>query len=225
MNLFLLKYMIMIAGILGTTAMVAGPVQNIVVGQGMTGDNVSADAVYQFGSGLFYKEVAKPGNEYMRSSVEGYSENLIQGDNDTASFSARWQEGVGVFKTGYAECSDAYLQLTEVPMIRDQAGKNAAWEKMHAGKDDIARSADLFTAAKSYASPGSSIGFTIGMVLPRIGEIETDAEDAELASMEATLADRDHNATGFDEHLREVGAAIGDMKRIYPELKVLSDDF
>ena len=226
MNFFLLKYLIMIAGILGTTAMVAGPVQNAIMGGAVgSGDNISADSIYQFGSGVFYKEISKPGNEYMQSSVAGYSSNLIQTDNDTANFNAYWQQGVTTFKTGYAECNDAYLMLPEVPAIQDQAGKNAPWEKMHAGTEDIAKSADLFTAAKLYASPGSSIGFTIGMVLPRIDEIGTNAEDAELASMEATLADQDHNETGFEEHLKEVGTAIGEMKRIYPELQVLSGDF
>ncbi|HVP24406.1 MAG TPA: hypothetical protein VMS81_00305 [Methanomicrobiales archaeon] len=223
MNNFLLKNVILIAGILGTTAMVAGPVQNAI--SGGSADNISADSIYQFGSGLFYKEISKPGNEYMQSSVEGYSTNLIQSDQETANFNARWQEGVSTFKAGYADCMDAYLMLATVPSIPDQAGKNAPWELMRTGKENIARSADLLTAAKSHASPGSSDGFTIGMVLPRIDEIEQNAVDAELASMKATLADRDHDQAGFDEHLKEAGNAIKEMKRIYPELTVLSSDF
>ena len=55
--------------------------------------------------------------------------------------------------------------------------------------------------------------------------MKSDAGDAELASIQATLADRDHNTAGFHEHLKEVGEAIRDMKRLYPELQVLSHDF
>ena len=223
MNFFLLKNVILIAGILGTTAIAAGPVQNMI--SGASGENMSADSVYQFGSGLFFKEINKPGNEYLQSSVEGYSQSLIQDDRETASFDEEWQQGISTFKAGYSECNEGYLMLTTIPGIRDQKGKNAPWEMMRAGREDIARSAGFFRAAKSHASPGSSLGFTIGMVLPRIDEIGTSAGDAELAGMKATLADRDHDTAGFEGHLREAGAAIREMKRIYPELRVLSKDF
>ena len=232
MNVFLLKNILLIAGILGTTAVVPGPVHDALLGSpGESADNISAvgnitaDSIYQLGSNLFYKEINKPGNEYLCVSVEGYSENLVQDDESTASFNARWQEGVTTFKAGYTGCMDAYLMLTEVPDIRDQAGKNTAWEKMRSGREDISRSVDLFAAAKSHASPGSSPGFTIGLVLPRIEEMKTDAENAELASIQATLADKDHDEAGFNMHLKEVGAAVNDMKRMYPELQVLSKDF
>ncbi len=226
MNLFLLKNIILIAGILGTTAVVSGPVHDAITGgTGGSMGNISADSIYQFGSGLFYKEISKPGNEYMCSSVEGYSTNLIQGDQSTANFNADWQEGVSVFKTGYAECTDAYIMLSEVPTIQDPSGKNAAWEKMRAGREDIAKADQILVEAKTFASPGSSLGFTIGMVLPRIDEIETSAEDAELASIQATIADRSHDEAGFETHLKEAGAAIDEMKRVYPELQVLSSDF
>jgi len=223
MNLFLLKNVILIAGILGTTAIAAGPVETMVTGA--SGENISADSVYRFGSGLFFKEIAKPGNEYMQSSVEGYSQSLIQDDRETASFQEEWQQAVSTFRAGFAECNDGYLMLTTIPDISDQKGKNAPWEMIRAGREDIARSADSFRAAKSHASAGSSLGFTIGMVLPRVDEIETSAKDAELAGIKATLADRDHNTTAFEDHLGEAGAAIREMKRIYPELKVLSKDF
>jgi hypothetical protein len=52
------------------------------------------------------------------------------------------------------------------------------------------------------------------MVLPRIAEMGADAETAEPASIQATLADREHNATGFRMYLGEAGDAIKDMKRI-----------
>lgn len=168
-------------------------------------------------SGVFNEQIKAPGNEFLNSSVQGYSTNLIQTNNDTANFDTLWQEGVTTFKNGYNECNDAYLMLSAVPAIQDSAGKNAAWETMHTGRIDIVKSVDLFTAAKSYASPGSSIGFTIGLVLPLIDQIETNAEVAELASINATLADRDNNKTGFETNLKEVGTAIGEMNRIYPD--------
>jgi hypothetical protein len=226
MNYFILKNCILIAGILGTTAMAAGPVGQMVLGGSQDpGGGMTAESVYRFGSGVFYQEIGKPGNEYMQSSVEGYSKTLIQDEGDTAGFNARWQEGVATFRAGYADCNDAYLMLATVPYATDEAGKNAPWKRMRAGREGIARSEQLFTAAKSHASAGSSLGFTIGMVLPRIEAMKSEAGEAELASIQATLADRNHDTAGFHEHLKETGDAIREMKRLYPELRVLSHDF
>jgi len=226
LNFFVLKYVILIGGILASTALVAGPVEETIFHDApVSEENISPDSIYLFGSGVFYKEIDKPGNEYMKSSVEGYSRNLVQDEEDVSRFDASWNEGVRNFKNGYSACNDAYIKLSGVPSIGNTAGKNVVWEQMRAGKEDIARSSVSFNAAKSFASPGSSIGFTIGMALPRIEQVRSSAEDAELATMKAILADRDHDNAGFEKHLKEAGVAIKEMKRIYPELRALSKDF
>ena len=70
MNLFILKYFLLIGGILASTALVAGPLNpQTILSNSSSNGNLSADSVYQFGSEVFYKELDKPGNEYLKSGV------------------------------------------------------------------------------------------------------------------------------------------------------------
>ena len=112
MNLFILKYCLLIGGILTSTALVAGPLnpQIILSNQNPT-VGLSADSIYQFGSDVFYKELNKTGNEYMKSAVAGYATNLVQTDNQTQQYDDLWAQGVSAFKSGYNGCINAYLDL------------------------------------------------------------------------------------------------------------------
>ena len=227
MNFFVLKYMILLAAILGSTMVISGPLNpdTVPAAPGTDNGSFSANSIYQFGSDVFYRELDKPGNEYMKAGVEGYSHNLVPSDSDTEQFDANWKEGVTTFKSGYTSCMDAYLQLAAVPSMTGPSEKNAVWEQFHSGQESIAQSEDYFNAAKSYSSATTASGFTIGMIQPKIDQIRQDAEDAEISAMRAILSDRDHDQIGFSNNLTDTGTAINDMKRLYPELKVLSNDF
>ena len=43
--------------------------------------------------------------------------------------------------------------------------------------------------------------------------------------MQAVLADRENNPAAFSQRLRETDSHIREMRRIFPELGVVSDDF
>ena len=227
MNFFVLKYMILLAAILGSTVVISGPLNpdTVLAAPGTNNGSFSANSIYQFGSDVFYRELDKPGNEYMKAGVEGYSHNLVPSDSDEVQFDTNWNEGVATFKSGYNTCMDAYLHLAAVPTMSGPTEKNAVWEQFHSGTESIAQSKDYFDAAKSYSSATTASGFTVGMVQPDIDQIQQDAEDAEISAMRAILSDRDHDQDGFSSNLKDTGTAISDMKRLYPELKALSDDF
>jgi ferritin-like metal-binding protein YciE len=63
------------------------------------------------------------------------------------------------------------------------------------------------------------------MTIPRIEQINSEAEDAKIACIQAVLADRENNPAAFSQHLRETDSHIREMRRIFPELGVVSDDF
>ena len=91
--------------------------------------------------------------------------------------------------------------------------------------EKLVKAIDYFTLAKSSSTASSAHGFEIGMILERAGPIQQDAEDAEIGCMKAVLADQAGNSSEFENELHATGADISDMKRIYPELGVLSSDF
>jgi hypothetical protein len=186
---------------------------------------VAADSIYQFGSDVFYKEVDKPGNEYMQSSVEGYSHVLIPTDEMGKTFEERWSKGVSLFLSGYKGCNEAFYELAGVPGMTDPKEKIAVCTKIRTSREEMLQSLDYFSAAKGSATPGSSQGFTIGMVIPRINQINSEAEDAEIACMQAVPADRNNDSGGFSTNLKASGSHIREMRRIFPELGVLSNDF
>jgi hypothetical protein len=226
MNLVIIKYCLLIGAVLTSTALVAGPLnpQKLFSDPGTEG-NLTADSIYQFGSDVFYKEIDKPGNEYMKSSVEGYSQTLLPSDEMEQTFQERWSRGVSLFLAGYAGCSTASLELSAVPGIADNAEKAVVCTKIRTSREEMLMSLDYFAAAKSAATPGSSRGFTIGMVIPRIKQIESEAEDAEITCMRAVLADREGNREMFEQYLKETDHHVREMRRIYPELGVISNDF
>jgi hypothetical protein len=43
--------------------------------------------------------------------------------------------------------------------------------------------------------------------------------------MQAVLADRENNPAAFSRYLKETDSHIREMRRIFPELGVVSDDF
>jgi len=229
MNLFIIKYCLLIGGILASTALVAGPLnpQKIFSSDQGTGDagNISADAVYQLGSDVFYKELDKPGNEYMKNGVAGYATNLVPTDAQAQQYTSQWALGVTAFKSGYNGCIDAYIELAGVPAMSSSKERTAVCNDFKFANDNLKKSEDYFTIAKASSTASSAQGFEVGMVLERVGSIHQDAEDAEIGCMKAVLANQAGNASEFESNLRATGADISDMKRIYPELGVLSNDF
>lgn len=226
MNIFYLKYLIVIAAVLGTTAVVSTP----LTPYGLTGEpqyegEISAESVIQFGSETFYAELEKPGNEYLREGVSGYSQDLLPTEEQEKEFNAAWSAGILSFHTGYSGCTDAFYRLLTVPGMDDRREKNAVCDGFRTAKEDLREAMTAFTAAKASISPASSQGFTIGMVLPRVSAIESQAEDAEISCMKAVLADRDDDRAGFEENIRAIEENIRGMRRLLPELMVLSDDF
>jgi hypothetical protein len=226
MNLFVLKYCLLIGGILASTALVAGPLNpQTIMSNGSADGSVSADSIYQFGSDVFYKELDKPGNEYLKSGVSGYATNLVQTDNQTGRYNDQWAQGVSAFKAGYNGCTEAYFELVGVPSMSSLQQKTAVCDKFKIANDDLKKSEDYFTSAKASSTASSAQGFEVGMVLARIGPIQQNAEDAEIGCMKAVLANQAGDTNGFGTSLRTVGTDIAEMKRIYPELGVLSNDF
>jgi len=225
MNLVVIKYCLLIGAILASTAVVAGPLNPQKMFSDHSNGQLAADSIYQFGSDAFYKEVDKPGNEYMKSSVEGYSRALIPTDEMEQKFEGKWMKGVRLFLSGYKSCNEAFFELAGVPEMAGTKEKMAVCTKFRTSREEMQQSLDYFQDAKGSATPGSSKGFTIGMVIPRINQISSEAEDAEIACMQAVLADRNNDSGGFSTNVKTVGTHIREMRRIFPELGVVSNDF
>jgi len=225
MNFVIIKYCLLIGAILSSTAVVAGPLNPQKMFSDPQQGELAADSIYQFGSDVFYKEVNKPGNEYMKTSVEGYSRALIPSDAMEENFQNQSDKGVRLFLSGYRGCTESYLELAGVPQMTDNKEKSAVCTKLRTSRNEMVQSLDYFSAAKASATPGSSQGFFIGMAIPRIEQIESKAEDAEISCMKAVIADRENNPEAFSKYFKETDSNIREMKRIFPELAVVSDDF
>jgi len=225
MNLVVVKYCLLICAVIASTAVVAGQLNPQALFSDPKNGELAADSIYQFGSDAFYKEINKTGNEYMKSGVEGYSQALIPTDKMKERFQEQWSEGIDLFKSGYNGCTEAYYELPGVPEMSSTQEKVAVCTKFRSSRQMMLQSLDYFTAAKASATPGSSDGFTIGMVIPRIDDISSEAENAEISCMQAVIADRSNDQAGFSRNLKEAGTHIREMQRIYPELSVLSNDF
>jgi|WetSurMetagenome_2_1015567.scaffolds.fasta_scaffold159202_2 hypothetical protein len=225
MNLVVVKYCLLIGAILASTAVVTGPLNPQTLFSDPKNGELAADSIYQFGSDAFYKEINQSGNEYMKSGTEGYSQALLPTDKMEQTYRERWNTGVTLFKTGYKGCVGALFELAAVPQMTDRDEKVAVCKGMRVSRNEMVRSLDILTEAKASATPGSSQGFTIGMAMPRIEQINAEAEDAEIACMQAVVADLDHDPDGFARNLQDVSDHVREMRRIYPELKVVSNDF
>ena len=230
MNLFVLKYCLLVGAILTSTALVGGPLnpQKLFSSQSSStpdGTQITADSVYQFGSDVFYKELDKPGNEYMKAGVEGYSKDLVPTQQLETQYNDQWSQGVASFESGFQGASQAYYELAGVPTMTSTKEKDAVCNEFHTANAELQTAEDHFTAAKASSTVSSADGFTIGMVLARVDPIKQSSEDAEISCMKAILADRDNDKTEFTTDLTTVGADVKEMNRIYPELKVLSNDF
>jgi hypothetical protein len=228
MNLFIIKYAILIGAILTSTALVAGPLNpQKMFSDSATTDStaITADAIYQFGSDTLYKEVDKPGNEYMKANLQGYSKELVPTEQQAKSFETRWSSAISMYAAGYRACTDNFLELVTIPQMSNADGKKAVCDHFRQAKEDLRLSEEYFVAAKASSSAGSASGFTIGMVLPRVRTISADAGEAELSCMKAVLADRNGDTESFRQNLDEVKSGLGEIKRLNAELKVLSDDF
>jgi hypothetical protein len=226
MNLFALKYGILIGALLTTTAFVSTDFNPLAAPSDSRNSSVfDVQSIFAFGSQIFYKEVAKPGNEYMQSSVEGYSQDLVPNDTEDQAYATAWQTGVAKFESGYNQCTAALLDLATVPGMETSTEKVAVCEEFRTGEDEMSQSKDDFLAAKASTSPAVSSGFTIAMVLERVDEIIQSSDDADQSCMKAVLADHDHDPSGFSTNLKATQGAVNDMRRIYSELNVLSNDF
>ena len=117
------------------------------------------------------------------------------------------------------------LILPQVPELNSVKQKDAVCDEFRIANDDLKQSEDYFTSAKASGTASSVQGFEVGMVLARVVPIQQHAEDAEIGCMKAVLADQEGNTSEFENNLRASGADIAEMKRIYPELGVLSNDF
>ena len=226
MNLMILKYLVVIAGVLGTTMVVTGPLTPYALGaQPEYQGQVTAQSMIQFGSNTFYSELNKTGNEDLKSGVQGYSQGLLTTKEQEQHYTSAWMNGISSFKAGYNGCTEAFYTLLGVPMMQDTKEKNQVCDQFHTAREDLNAAIAAFTAAKASVTPDSYQGFTIGMVLPRASAIESQAEDAEISCMKAVLADRDRDDAGFRKSVDDVNANLREMKRLYPELQALSTDF
>jgi len=225
-NLIVLKYGILIGVLLATSAAVSGTFNTSVAsptGQNTTG--IYAQSIFAFGSQVFYKEVSQPGNEYMQTSVRGYSQNLVPTDAENQAYASSWQAGVADFVTGYTRCTSALFDLAAVPTMQTKEEKMAVCDEFAQGENEMTKGEGEFVSAKSSASPATDSGFTIAMVLERVDEIIQSSDDADTACMNAVLADHNHDPAGFSENVKKAQSAVQDMQRVYPELQVLSSDF
>lgn len=228
MNLFVIKYCLLIGAVLTSTVLVTGPLnpQKLFAEESITDSGeITADAIYQFGSDVFYKELDKPGNEYMKANMEGYSKELIATETQEENFATHWAKGIGLFSAGYRECTDTVFLMATIPEMDADDRKVAVCGNFRHAKDNLRLSGTYFMAAKASSSAGSASGFTIGMVIPRVDRISSGAKDAEIACMKSVVADRNGNREGFRQELNNAMQSITEMKRLNAELKVLSDDF
>jgi hypothetical protein len=146
-------------------------------------------------------------------------------DEQEKKFATRWAGAVSLYTTGYQECTDNFIQLATIPELTDADKKKEVCMNFREAKENLRSSEEYFQAAKSSSSAGSSSGFIIGMVIPRVDSISADAEDTEIACMKAELADRNGDPAGFRQSLIDARTSLGDMKRLNAELEVLSNDF
>ena len=225
MNLIVIKYCLLIGAILACTAVVAGPLNPLHMFSDPKDGELAADSIYQFGSDVFYKEINKSGNEFMQSSVEGYSQALIPTEKMEEKFREQWSKGVNLFLSGYGDSTGAFFELSGVPEMSGTKEKMAVCTKFKTSREEMLQSLDYFASAKASVTPGSSQGFSIGMVIPRIEQISSETEDAEITCMQAVLADQENNPEAFSQYLKETDNHIREMRRIFPELEVVSDDF
>jgi hypothetical protein len=225
MNLIVIKYCLLIGAILTSTAVVTGPLNPLNIFSDPKNGELAADSIYQFGSDVFYKEINKSGNEFMQNSVEGYSQALIPTDNMEEKFRDQWSKGVNLFLAGYQNSTGAFFELSGVPQMTSTKEKMAVCTKFQTSREEMLQSLDYFTSAKASATPGSSQGFSIGMVIPRIRQISSETEDAEITCMQAVLADQENNPEAFSQYFKETDSHIREIQRIFPELEVVSDDF
>jgi hypothetical protein len=225
MNVFILKYCILIGAILTTAAVFGADLSS----QSYQADNgtaeIDAQSIFAFGSQVFYREVEKPGNEYMQTSVEGYSPNLVTMDSEKAAYASAWQGGVSLFLSGYTKSTGALMDLAMVPTLKTNEEKMAVCGKFLDGEEEMNQSRSYFFAAKASASPATPSGFTIAMVLERVDQIIASSDAADASCMKAVLADHEHKPDEFSRDLRDAEASVKEMKRVYPELRVLSSDF
>jgi hypothetical protein len=226
MNLIILKYGILIGALLTTTAFVSGTFNNTSAVQGeQNSSGIDAQSVFAFGSQVFYKDVSQPGNEYMQGSVQGYSQDLVPNDTENQAYASSWQAGVSEFVSGYNRCTGALFDLASVPSMQTNQEKMAVCQEFLDGENEMTRARNDFLSAKSSTSPAVDSGFTIAMVLERVDEIIQSSDDADQACMNAVLADHNHDSAGFSANLKDTQNAVQEMKRVYPELGVLSPDF
>jgi hypothetical protein len=225
-NLIILKYGILIGALLATTLYVAPALNPLSAPSGnQNSSEIDAQSIFAFGSQVFYKQVSQPGNEYMQTSVQGYSQNLVPSDADNQNYSTSWKVGVGDFVAGYNRCTSALFDLASVPSMQTAKEKMAVCDEFAEGESEMTRGQDQFTSAKASASPATDSGFTIAMVLEQTGEIVQSSDDADTACMKAVVADHNHDPAGFTENLKAAQSAVQDMQHVYPELQVLSSDF
>jgi hypothetical protein len=225
MNLLIIKYSLLIGAILASTAVVTGPLNPQKLFTDPENGQVAADSIYQFGSDVFYKELDKPGNEYMKSSVSGYSESLLPTKDMENTFQERWAEGILAFGSGYSDCTDAFYALVGVPDLQTAQQKVEVCKKFSFADMEFQQSLAYFAAAKASATPGSAQGFSIGMVIPRVESIRQENLDAEISCRKAVLADTSQDPAGFTADVKEAQGHIREIRRIYPELRGLSNDF
>ena len=228
MNLFVIKYALLIGAVLTSTALVAGPLnpQQLFSSDSSTGSGqITADAIYQFGSDTLYKEIDQPGNEYMKANLQGYSKELVPTEQIAKDFREKWSGAVSQYATGYQGSVDAFIEMAGISQMKEADEKKTVCDKFRRAKEDLRSSEQSFLAAKASSTAGSSDGFTIGMVIPRVDRISSDAEDAEMACMKSVVADRNGDSEGFHQGLMDAKQSLADMRRLNAELKVLSDDF
>jgi|SRR5208337_368998 len=225
MNLLIIKYSLLIGAILASTAVVAGPLNPQKLFADPDNAQLTADSFYQFGSDTFYKELDKPGNEYMKSSVSGYSQSLIGTTDMENTFQDRWTAAITVFESGYSDSTTAFYALIGVHELQTAQQKVAVCEQFSKADTEFQQSITYFSAAKASATPGSAQGFNIGMVIPQVEAIQQENQGAEVSCRMAVLADTGNDPAGFLVDVKDTQVHIKEMQRIYEELKVLSSDF
>ena len=226
MNAFILKFCILIGAMLTTTAFVGADLHTSSSSTaGNATNGLDAQSIFAFGSQIFYKEAAQPGNEYVQAGVSGYSHDLVTTDAEDQTYGTAWRAGVSTFISGYTKSSEALLDLAAVPTLKTNAEKMAVCDEFSSGEEEIDQSESYFLAAKASASPATASGFTIGMVLERVDEILASSDAADQSCMTAVLANENHNPDEFSRNLKDTENAVQEMRRIYPDSRVLSSDF
>jgi hypothetical protein len=225
MNLIIIKYGLLIGAILASAAVVTGPMNPQKLFSDPENGQVAADSIYQFGSDVFYKELDKPGNEYMKTSVAGYSQSLLPTEEMQNTFQERWTRGITLFGEGYSDCTTAFYELLGVPELPTAQQKAEVCKKFSRADTEFGQSLAYFAAAKASATPGSAQGFTIGMVIPRVEQIRYEGQEAETSCRLAVLADTSEDPTGFSVNVKDTQTHIKEMQSIYPEMKAVSNDF